>query len=208
MCIRDRFWDIADAYQYLFKIAAPEETVRSVSESVMRDIIGRTGFERARTEGRASIQDEAKSLIQSTLDNYQSGIRIRQVETQKADPPEQVFDAFRDVQAARADKERQINDATGYRNEKLERAQGEAERIVRGAEAYREEKIERATGEASRFVSVYEQYRRNPTVTQRRIYLETMEEVMSGMDKILIDQDAGAVPYLPLDTLRKGAQEE
>lgn len=199
------FWVIKDAGQYLFNIVDPDNTVKSAAEAAMREIVGQTPFERARTEGRAEIEGRAAELIQQILDSYQSGILVTQVEMQKVDPPGQVIEAFRDVQAARADKERTINEAQAYFNEITQRAEGQAQRIIREGEGYKEEKIAIATGEADRFLSVFEQYRSNPSLTQRRMYLETMEEVLKGMDKVLIDESAGtgAVPYLSLNELTK-----
>ena len=203
------FWVIRDASQYLFQVRNPEQTVKSVSESAMREIIGKTGFERARTQGRNQIEVEVKELVQATLDGYGAGITIQQVELQQVDPPGSVIDAFRDVQAARADKERLINEAQRYANQRIEEAQGRAEQIVRDAEAFREEQIAAATGEAERFLSVYREYAKAPKVTQRRLYLETMETVLGGMNKILLDSGSdgnvgsAAVPYLSLNELMK-----
>jgi len=196
-------WRISDAEDFLFNVRNPVQTIKSVSESAMREIIGRTDFDFARTQGRGEIQVAAKTLIQQTLDDYGAGISISSIELAKVDPPGQVIDAFRDVQAARADKERKNNVAQAYLNQVTQRAEGEATRVVRSAEAYKEEKIATATGDTSRFLAVYAQYRRNPEIVTRRVYLQTMEELMSGMDKILIDtkDGGGPVPYLPLDKL-------
>ncbi|GIK98409.1 MAG: protease modulator HflK [Alphaproteobacteria bacterium] len=199
------FWVIKDAGQYLFNIVDPENTVKNAAEAAMREIVGQTPFERARTEGRAEIEGRAQELIQQILDSYNSGILVTQVEMQKVDPPGQVIEAFRDVQAARADKERVINEAQAYYNEVTQRAEGQAQRLIREGEGYKEEKVAVATGEASRFLSVFEQYRADPDLTKRRLYLETMEAVLKGMDKVLIDESAGAgpVPYLSLNELTK-----
>jgi len=199
-------WKISDAGDFLFNVRNQEQTVKNVAESAMREVVGRTGFEFARTQGRGEIQVAARDLIQETLDHYNAGILVTSVELQKVDPPSQVIGAFRDVQAARADKERMINEAQAEFNRNTRQAEGEAVQITRAAEAYKEEKIAMATGDASRFLSVFEQYRRNPDVTTRRVYLETMESVFGGMDKVLIDNQSGtlgAVPYLPLDQLIK-----
>ena len=192
--------------QFLFNIRNPEESVKAASEAAMREIIGKSEFEFARTQGRVPVEQEAKKLIQSILNEYGAGIEVTDVQMQKIDPPGKVLDAFRDVQAARADKERAINEATAYFNEKRERADGEAQQILRAAEAYKEAKIKRAEGEADRFLSLYKEYKNQTFVTRRRIYLETMREVLGGMDKVLIDNSAGGsgvVPYLPLNELRK-----
>jgi len=200
------FWRIKDAGEYLFNIRNPEQTVKNASEAAMREVVGKNAFEFARTQGRGKIQDETRALIQHILDAYGAGILVAQVEMQKVDPPRSVIDAFRDVQAARADKERAVNEAQAYFNEQTQRAEGEVEKVVRGAEGYKEARIAEATGAASRFLAVYEQYKQEKEITRRRMYLETMEEVLSGMDKVLIEQGAGGsgvVPYLPLNELTK-----
>jgi membrane protease subunit HflK len=198
------FWVINDAGKFLFHIRNPEETVKSAAESAMREIIGKTAFEFARTQGRANIEAEARQLIQSILDQYGAGIQITQVETQGVDPPASVIEAFRDVQAARADKERAINEAQAYYNEVTQKAAGTAERVVKEAEAYKLEKIAIAEGEAQRFVALYDQYALARDVTRRRLYLETMERVLADMNKVLVESGAtasGTVPYLPLTEL-------
>ena len=203
------FWRIKDAGQFLFNVAEPEETVKRAAEAAMREMIGQTPFERARTQGRAEIQARSLELIQAILDNYGSGILVTQVEMQKVDPPQTVIEAFRDVQAARADKERLINEAQLYFNQITQRAEGEAQQIIREGEAYREEKIAISTGDASRFLSVFNEYRMQPDITKRRIYLETMSQVLKGMDKVLIDNSGtgtGAVPYLSLNELTDRAR--
>ncbi len=200
-------WRIADAGKFLYNVRNPEQTVKDAAESAMREVLGKNQFEFARTSGRGEVQAQARELLQQILDKYATGIAISQLQYQKVDPPAQVIDAFRDVQAARADKERAVNEAQAYRNEVVQRAEGQAEQLVRNAEAYKEEKIAIATGDAQRFLSVYNEYLNNSEVTTRRIYLETMEQVLGQMDKVLIERDTGGtgvVPYLPLNELRKG----
>ena len=200
------FWRIKDANLYLFNIREPDRTVKDASESALREIIGKSGFEFARTQGRVRIETEAQELVQRILDQYGSGIEVTDVQLQKIDPPGIVLDSFRDVQAARADKERKVNEATAYLNEVVARAEGEAEKIVNEAEGYKEQKIAIATGESQRFLSVYAEYVQQKAVTRRRIYLETMKGVMRDMDKVLIDNQtggSGVVPYLPLDQLTR-----
>ncbi len=143
--------------------------------------------------------------MQEVLDSYQAGIRIEEVRLQKVDPPTQVIDAFRDVQAARADQERLQNEAQAYASRVLPEARGEAERILQGARGYKEQTVAEATGQTSRFLKVLEEYKKAPEVTRRRMYLETMERVLGGTDKIIIDGKAGqgVVPFLPLDQLQK-----
>jgi membrane protease subunit HflK len=201
------FWQIKDAGQYLFNIKDPDETVKSVAESAMREIIGQTAFERARTQGRAEIEQRTIALMQKTLDEYGAGIAVTQVEMQKVDPPESTIAAFRDVQAARADKERLGNEAQAYFNEVTQRAEGDAQRIIKDAEGYKTAKIAISKGDAQRFLSVYEQYLQGKDITMRRLYLETMEKVMGRMNKVLLDAPVGggggAVPYLSIDELLK-----
>ena len=146
-----------------------------------------------------------QEIIQKILDEYTSGIQITQVQTQKADPPDQVIDAFRDVQAARADMERSKNEAEAYANDVIPRARGEAAKIIQAAEAYKKEVVAKAEGEASRFVAIYTEYDKAKEVTQERMYLETMEKVLADIDKVIIDKKAGSgvVPYLPLPALKK-----
>ena len=202
------FWVISDAEKFLFNIRNPEQTVKDASEAALREMIGKNDFEFARTQGRAAIEKEGQELIQQILDDYGAGILVTRVQLQKIDPPGNVLDAFRDVQAARADKERAVNEATAYLNENVQKAEGEAQRIIKGAEAYKEQKIAIATGEAQRFLSVYKEYLNEKNVTTRRIYLETMKSIMEGMDKVLIDSNvggSGVVPYLPLNELTRGS---
>ncbi len=200
------FWQIQDAGKFLFNIRNPELTVKNVAEAAMRQTIGETAFEYARTEGRAEITTKVHKRIQEILDEYGAGILITRINLEKVDPAKEVLDAFRDVQAARADKERSVNEAMAYSNEVTQKAQGVAEQVVQAAAAYKEEQIARATGEASRFLAVLQQYRQRPEITKRRFYLETMEEILGGIDKVLIDDvGKGTVPYLDLNQLRKSA---
>jgi membrane protease subunit HflK len=201
-------WQIDNPYLYLFNIDDPEATVKSVAEAAMREIIGQTQFEYALTAGRAEIETRSKELIQRTLDSYGAGMIVTQVALQSVDPPAQVVASFRDVQAARADKEAKVNEAQKYYNNITQGAEGEAQQKIKAAEAYKEQKIAIATGDAQRFLSVYEQYKLDKTITERRIYLETMEQIMQKMRKILIEPGAGggAVPYLPLNELLRQPQ--
>ena len=157
------------------------------------------------TEGRSKIEIETQEIIQGILDDYESGIQITQVQTQKADPPDQVINAFRDVQAARADMERSKNEAEAYANDVIPRARGEAAKILQAAEAYKNQVVAKAEGEASRFISIYNEYAKAKQVTQERMYLETMEKVLADIEKVIIEKNAGSgvVPYLPLPELNK-----
>lgn len=203
------FWLIKDAAQYLFNVRNPEVTVKAVAESAMREVIGKSKFEFARTVGRAKITGETQKLIQQILDEYKTGILIRGIEIQGVEPPEAVIDAFKDVAAAKQDAKRAENEATAYKNEVTQQAIGEAAQIVAAAEAYKEEQIAQANGETQRFLSVYREYVQDKGVTRRRLYLETMETVLEDMDKVLVEEGkggSGVVPYLPLNELRNKRQ--
>jgi membrane protease subunit HflK len=199
------FWTIKDASKYLFNIQDPLGTIKAVAETAMREIIARKKIQSILTQGRTDIENEAHKIMQQILDQYNSGIEITQVQAQKSDPPAQVIDSFRDVQAAKADKERQQNEAQAYANDVIPRARGEAAKIVQEAEGYKKEVVAQAEGEASRFIAIYNEYAKAKTVTQERMYLETMEKVLSGVNKIIIDKQSGSgvVPYLPLPELKK-----
>ncbi|MFD1625041.1 FtsH protease activity modulator HflK [Azospirillum griseum] len=196
------FWVIKDAKNFLFKIREPEITVKKAAESAMREVIGRTELQPALTEARQQIENATRKLLQTMLDEYQAGIEITQVQLQKADPPAPVIDAFNDVQRARADRERARNEAEAYRNDIIPRARGEVERLVQEASAYREQVVSLAQGDAERFRKVYEAYALSKDVTAKRMYLETMEEILRGRNKIIVDgANQGVIPYLPLNQL-------
>ena len=199
------FWIIKDGGKFLFNIQDPEETVKSVAETAMREVIARNPIQTVLTGGRAQIELDTQNIMQEILDYYQSGIQITQVQTQKADPPSQVIDSFRDVQAAKADKERQQNEADAYANDVIPRARGEAAQVIQQAEGYKKQVVASAEGEASRFLAIYDEYKNAKAVTQERMYLETMEKVLAGIDKIIIDNNSsgGVVPYLPLPEFGK-----
>lgn len=202
------FWRIKPkgVSEYLFNIQNPEGTVKAVAESAMREVVGRSEIQPILTGARQNIETAVHELMQKTLDSYQSGVLITQVQMQKVDPPAQVIDSFRDVQAARADLERAQNEAQTYANRVVPEARGRAAQIQQSAEAYREQTVAEAKGQAARFSQIYEQYKKAPDVTRERMYLETMERVLGGADKIILDSQAGGsgvVPYLPLNELRK-----
>ena len=200
------FWIIKDAGDYLFNVREPERSVKAASESVMREIVGQTQIAAALAEGRGEVEDKVKAGLQAILDDYKTGIEITVVQLLKVDPPNQVVDAFRDVQRARADQERLRNEAESYANDIIPRARGEAERLVQEAEAYKQEVVARSEGDAQRFTQVYTAFKAAKDVTTKRIYLETMEEILSKADKYVIDQSGGAsgvVPYLPLPEVQK-----
>ena len=190
--------------EYLFNIQNPSTTVKAVAESAMREVIGRSEIQPILTGARQTIETAVQDLIQKTLDSYGAGIIVQQVQLQKVDPPQQVIDAFRDVQAARADLERSVNEAQTYANRVVPEARGNVAKITQAAEAYRSQTVAEATGQTSRFLQIYDQYKNAPGVTRERMYLETMEHVLGNSDKVIIDQGAagtGVVPYLPLDKL-------
>jgi modulator of FtsH protease HflK len=203
------FWRIRDAQKYLFNIQNPEITVKDVAESAMRDVVGQSNIQPILTGARQKTEQAVQKLMQDVLDRYAAGIIVDQVQLQKVDPPAQVIDAFRDVQAARADKERLQNEAGSYANRVVPEARGEAERILQAAIAYREQTVAEATGQTARFLKVYEEYKKAPEVTRKRMYLETMERVLGGTDKIIIDSKGGqgVVPYLSLDQLQRRKEE-
>lgn len=198
-------WNIADAKEYLFEIRDPDATIKKVAESAMREVIGRGKIQSALTEGRADIESQAKNLMQTMLDEYKSGVIVNNVQMLRVDPPEPVVDAFDDVQRARADKERASNEAESYQNDVVPRARGEAQKILQDAEAYKESAVNKANGDAARFNSVYEAYKQSEDVTKKRLYIETMQEIMHNSRKFIIDGNKGAsvLPYLPLEGLKK-----
>jgi membrane protease subunit HflK len=202
------FWRVSPkpggTTDFLFNVRNQESTVTAVAESAMREVIGRSLLQPILTEGRQIAESAVQELMQATLDNYRAGIQITQVQLQKVDPPQQVIDAFRDVQAARADAERAQNQAQAYANRVVPEARGETARILQNAEAYRQQAVVEAKGQAARFMKVYDEYAKAPEVTRRRLHIETMERMFAGKDKIIIDADASGssvVPYLPLNEL-------
>jgi len=197
-------WKISDAPKFLFNVRNPEDTVKAVSESAMREIIGKNLIATVLAEGKSQVETGAKKLIQETLDSYKSGIEIVTVNLLKADPPAQVIDAFRDVQTARADLETARNQAEAYRNDIIPKARGSAQQMILEAEGYKQEVIARAEGEASRFLAIYNEFRQARDVTKKRMYLETMEDILQGMNKIIVEGKGsqGVMPYLPLPELK------
>lgn len=191
---------------YLFNIQNPEGTVKAVAESAMRDVIGRSNIQPILTGARTTTEAAVLELMQKTLDAYGSGILVQQVQMQKVDPPQQVIDSFRDVQAARADLERLQNEAQTYANRVVPDARGRAAQILQVAEGYKEQAVAEAKGQSARFLKVYDEYKKAPDVTRERLYLETMERVLGGADKLVLDQQnsgssPGVVPYLPLSEI-------
>jgi len=195
---------------FLFNIRDPEGTVKAVAESAMREVVGRTNLQPILTGARQTIELAVQELMQKTLDDYRAGVLIQQVQLQKVDPPAQVIDAFRDVQAARADQERLHNEAQTYANRVVPEARGRAAQILQAAEAYREQTVAESVGQTARFLKIYDEYKKAPQVTRQRMYLETMERLFSGTDKIILDSGGpgatGVIPYLPLPELTRRPQ--
>jgi len=201
-------WNINDAQKFLFNLANAQETIIAVSESVMREIVARTDLTPILTTGKGVIAADLQRLIQETLDSYQSGVTIVRVNFDKADPPHEVADAFREVQAAEQSRDTLEKQADAYSNKVVAAARGEAAQLLEQAEGYRSQTVNEAEGEASRFIAVYEEYAKAPEVTRKRLYLETMERVLGSVNKIIIDESAGGqgvVPYLPLNELNKSS---
>jgi membrane protease subunit HflK len=204
------FWKVkpTGVGDYLFNIQHPAGTVKAVAESAMREVIGRSDIQPILTGARQVTETAVQDLMQKTLDTYGAGIDITQVQLQKVDPPKQVIDAFRDVQAARIDLDRAVNEAQTYANRVVPEARGNVAKITQAAEAYRSQTVAEATGRTARFLKIYEQYKKAPDVTRERMYLETMERVLGNTDKIIVDSKDGAqgvVPYLPLNELSKSS---
>ena len=196
--------------EFLFNIRDAEGTVKAVAESAMREVIGRSNIQPILTGARQNIETAVQDLMQKTLDQYGAGVLVQQVQLQKVDPPAQVIDSFRDVQAARADLERAQNEAQTYANRVVPEARGKVAQVLQAAEAYREQTVAEATGQTSRFLKIYDEYKKAPQVTRQRMYLETMERLFSGTDKIILDSigpgGSGVVPYLPLNELTRRPQ--
>ncbi len=202
--------DPARPEDFVFNIQNPESNIRAVAESSMREAIGRRSIQPILTTDRVPIETEVRTLVQDTLNSYKAGVLVSGLQMLKSDPPAQVIEAFRDVQAAQQDQSRLRNEAETYASRVVPEARGQAARIVQEAEAYRERSVAEATGQASRFTQIYAQYRLAPEVTRERLFLETMERVFGGMDKVIIDQNSGSgngvVPFLPLDQLQRRPQ--
>ncbi len=201
-------WNINDPAKFLFNLRDPRQTIRAVSESAMREIIAQSELAPILNRDRGIIAERLQELIQSTMDSYDSGVNIIRVNFDKADPPQEVIAAFRDVQAAAQERDRLQNVADAYANRVLAEARGEAAQVLEEAEAYRAQQINSAMGEASRFSAVLEEYSKAPDVTRKRLYLERMEQVLGDVDKIILDENStgqgqGVVPYLPLNELRR-----
>ncbi len=203
-------YQISNPQQYLFQISEPEKTVADAAKAALREVIGSSMIDHVLTTGKLEIQNETRDLLQKILNSYQSGIKVLAVQLQDVHPPQQVVHAFKDVASAKEDKSRFINEADAYRNNILPKTRGEVAAIVNRAEAYQASVVRKAEGEASRFLAVYKEYAKAKDITQKRLYLETMEEIFSNPDvqKLILSEQAGKniVPYLPLDMLNTKAE--
>ncbi len=200
-------WNVRDAAQYLFNLADPQSTIQAVSESAMREVVSRSELSPILSRDRGVIAQEVQGLIQKTLDEYGSGVNIVRLNFDRADPPAEVIDSFREVQAARQERSTLQNRADAYSNERLASARGQSAQTLQEAEGYRAQMVNAATGEASRFTAVQQEYAKAPEVTRERLYLETMENVFGNVQTFVMDTDGGSgiVPYLPLNELRRPA---
>ena len=204
-------WNINNASQYLFNLRDGPQTVRAVSESAMREIVAGSDLAPLLNRDRTAVAQRAEELIQATLDSYEAGINIVRVNLNKADPPSEVIDSFRDVQAAEQERDRLEREADAYSNRVLAGARGQAAQVLEEAEAYRARVVNEAQGEASRFNAVLQEYLLAPEVTRKRLYIETLERVLGSVDKIILDENVGGangqgvVPYLPLNELRRSS---
>ena len=185
-------YKIKEPIDYLFKIVAPELTVREAAEASLRTVVGRNKIDETLTTGKFTIQEETKTQLQSILDKYQSGIHVVAVQLQDVSPPKEVIGAFKDVASAKEDKNRMINQAEGYRNDIIPKARGEGEAMIRDAEGFRESRIKRAEGDAVKFATILKEYQKAKSITEKRLYLETMEKVLPDIEKIIIpDKNSG-----------------
>lgn len=199
-------WRVHNAADFTFNVLDPEDTVKAIAESAMREAVGQSKFDIAAGEGRGDTEDRVRTIMQTALDNYKAGVSILRVNVRNVNPPAQVLDAFRDVQAAAQDKIRKRNDATRYENTVVPRARGEAAKIIQDAEGYKQQQVAEAKGEAQRFISILEQYKNAKDVTRERMFLETMQKVLGSTNKVILQNEGRGspiVPYLPLPELRR-----
>ncbi len=198
------FWRIKDPARFLFNLEQQEQSIKSVSESAMREVVAKTKVQQIMTSERDGIEIEVRGIMQRVLDSYEGGIEITQVKLDTVSPPAEVREAFNDVQKAEADRDKTINEAKKYQNEIVPTARGEAERMNQQAEAYKARAVTKAQGESARFLAVYEQYKLAKDVTRRRMYLETMENILEQTDKVILENEGnGVLPYLPLPSIKK-----
>ncbi len=197
-------WRIKDPARFLFNLEQKELSIKSISESAMREVVAKTAIQQIMTSERFGIELEVRTIMQTVLDNYEAGIEITQIKMDTVSPPAQVSEAFNDVQKAEADRDKTINEAKKYQNKIVPTARGQAERMNQEAEAYKAKAITKAQGETARFLSVYKQYKLAKDVTRRRMYLETMERILGKTDKVILEGNGnGVLPYLPLPEIKK-----
>ena len=196
-------WHVSDAAQYLFKVRDPDDTVGAVAESAMREVVGRSVLKSILTNGRGDVQSQTATLMQKILDRYQAGITVDAVQIQNANPPQEVVPAYQDIARAGQDAQSAINDANAYRNRVVNEAKGEAAKIIQAGEGYKVQVVREAQGQAARFDQLYVEYRKAPAVTRERLYIETMQEVLSRNHKVIIDAKGSTAPIiLPPDAFR------
>jgi membrane protease subunit HflK len=202
-------YKIKDAKNYLYKVADVETTIHNAAEAAMREVIGKSKIDEALTVGKAQIQQGAQDLLQGVLDQYLAGVQVATIQLQDVNPPEAVAAAFKDVASAKEDREKVINQAHGYRNDLIPRAKGEAAQGINQAKGHAQSRIARAEGEANYFLQTLKEYKLAKDVISKRVYIETMEEVMAHTEKIILDSKAGnnVLPFLPLDRLSRSRGE-
>lgn len=201
-------WSVTDPVAYLFNVRDPDDMVRSIGESAMREIVGRRPAQDVFRDNRAGIQNDVRDIVQSIVQSYGMGVTVTQIAIEQAAPPAEVADAFNEVQRAEQDEDRFQEEARQYANTLLGDARGQAAQVREDAAAYKNRVVQEAEGEAARFLSIYQEYAKSPEVTRKRLFLETMEQVLGGSEKVLIDKSAsgsGVVPYLPLPEIRPNA---
>lgn len=198
-------YKINNAKDYLFNVADIEETIRKSAEAAMREVVGKNKIDEALTVGKAAIQMSTQQLLQTIIDEYEGGIQIATVQLLDVNPPQKVAKFFKDVASAKEEREQLINQAHGYRNDIIPKAKGQAAQDINQAKGYAQARLARAEGEANHFLQTLAEYKKGKTVIGKRLYIETMEEVLSGVDKIILDSKAAGnvLPYLPLDRLQK-----
>ena len=196
-------YKIKDAAAYLFHVQDVPEVIKDATESALRQVVGSHPIDDPLTEKKAEIMTEIRLELQAMLDNYNCGIDIRQVQLQDVNPPREVDHAFKDVQSAKEEKEQLINEALGYKNDLIPKARGEKQQVIRAAEAYKAERIRKAEGDAGKFLSVLNEYKKAKDITEKRLYLETMEKILPGIEKYVIDEESGSLlNILPLDKMK------
>jgi membrane protease subunit HflK len=200
-------WRVADARRYLFTLRSPEDAVKAVAESAMREVVGKTPLQAILTRGRGQVQLQAAESMQKTLDSWNAGVSVVEVQIRSANPPQEVVAAFREVANAGQDAESAVNEANTYRNRVINEAKGDASRITQSAQGYREQAVREALGDAARFNQIYGEYRSAPAVTRERLYLETMQRVLSRSNKVIVDGKGASAPIiLPPDVFRPRTQ--